>query len=426
MNNPKFLQQVIGSLLTIVFLVGCGAPSATPPPSPTFPGGPTLAQPVQPSIAQPVQPTLVQPAQPTGQPGFFKFIQTVQVTPDANFPNGGFARINYVPAIDRFVVTFGGQLAHPQGGCGEKGYSYKVYTTDMQETGESGTFSCDPVDAGSVMVGNIYYFAGMAKVSEQIGWHLLKIDATNWKTLVDTFFPLDYPKEGEADPMVAYVNGQIDISSAYAVSGKPPDNNTPAGSYGTHHQFFSTDLQFLGKKILTDPPQINGSSMVYVEGVYYLVTANIYSGDVILAKYDKDWKYLGGKTLVKQAHWSTGLAYDGQRFYLAYTGTSQRHGPGFLPVFLNIHLAAFNRDWNLISDIAVTNYTPEDNMQTGRPWVILHGNRLYVSYDLDTRDPVTHEEQLKGQSIVKVYELPVQSGQAATPTAQAEQSTGQE
>ena len=64
-------------------------------------------------------------------------------------------------------------------------------------------------------------------------------------------------------------------------------------------------------------------------------------------------------------------------------------------------------------------------MQTGRPWVILYGNRLYVSYDLDTRDPVTHQEQMKGQAIVSVYELPAQSGQSAQPTLQTTQPTVQ-
>ncbi len=397
MNSPKFLQRAIGSIVVIVFLAGCAAPTATPAPPATFPPPPATFPP---------PPTLAQPARPTSSPTLLKFIQTIQVTPDDEYLGGGFARINYVPATDRFVVTFGGRLAKPSGQCTDTGYSFKEYTTDMQETGKSGTFACDPADSGSVMVDNTYYFAAMTRKDQSIGWHLLKIDATSWKTLVDVFFPLDdYPKEGEADPMVAYVNGQVDVSSAYSTSGKPPDLTTPAGDYGTHHQLFSTDLRFVDKKILTDPPHIHGSDMVYVDGVYYLVTANLYDGDVLVAKYDADWNYLGGKTLIKQAHWSTGLVYDGQRFYLAYTDTSQRTDPGFFPVYLNIHLAAFDRDWNLIDDVAVTNYTPADNMQTGRPWVILHGHRLYVSYDLDTRDPVTHQEQLKGQAIVGIYEL---------------------
>lgn len=386
MNGLKFRQQVSGVILVTVLLAGCTISPATPTLSPTF--------------SPPAQ-----TIQPIGQPTLFNLIQSIHVTPDSEYLSGGFARINYVPTTGHFVVTFGGKLAKPSGQCIDTGYSYKDYTPEMQETGQSGTFACDPADSGSVMVDNTYYFAAMTRRDQAIGWHLLKIDAVRWKILADTFFPLDYPQEGEADPMVAEVNGQLDISSAYATAGKPPDPTTPIGSYGTHHQFFSTDLQFLGKKILTDPPHINGSYLVFVEGVYYLVTANLYDGDVLVAKYDKDWNYLGGKTLIRQAHWSTGLVYDGQRFYLAYTDTRQRANPGFYPVYLNIHLAAFDRDWNLIDDVAVTNYTPADNMQTGRPWVIQHGNRLYVSYDLDTRDPVTHQEQLKGQAIVSVYEL---------------------
>jgi hypothetical protein len=336
----------------------------------------------------------------------FKFIQTVQVTPDENYLTGAFARINYLPATDRFVVTFGGRLAQPEhSGCTDKGFAYKEYTMDIQETGESGTFSCDGADAGSVMVGNNYYFAAMTTVGEQVGWHLLKIDVANWKTLIDTCFYVDYPREGEADPMVAYVNGQLDISSGYTAAGKMPDPIKPSGIYGTHHQLFSADIQFLGKKIIVDPPHVHGSYMVYVEGIYYLVTADAYAGNVIVIKYDRDWNYLGSKTLIEQAHFATGLVYDGQRFYLAYTDTSQRTGPGFFPVYLNIRLAAFDRNWNMIDDVAVTSFSRSDNLQPGRPWVILHNNRLYVSYDVDTIDPTTRQEQLRWQAYVSIYEL---------------------
>jgi hypothetical protein len=100
-----------------------------------------------------------------------------------------------------------------------------------------------------------------------------------------------------------------------------------------------------------------------------------------------------------------GIAFDGQRFYLAYMDTSLRSSPAFLPVSLNVHLAIFDRDWNLIEDVAVTNYTRADYKQPGRPWVLLHGNYVYVSYDLDTIDPTTKEEQGQWQAVVSMYEL---------------------
>jgi len=402
MNSHKPLHKLSGLFLAIVFLVGCAAPPAPPTLSPIIPPPPTFPPP--PPTFPPLTP-LGEVVQPTAQSELFKFIQTIQVTPDDQFLTGCFARIHYVPATDRFVVLFDGILAKPAGNCTDAGNSYKEYTTDMQETGKVGTFACEPLDEGSLMVDNALYFAVIHRESEQDGWHLLKIDATDWTTLIDKFHALDSPVDNPMDPMVTFVNGQLDISSQYTVKGEPPNSETPAGDYGTHHNFFSPDLESQGKMILTEPPHVNGSYMVYVEGVYYLVTSNLFDGDVLVAKYDKDWKYLGGKTLIEQAHFSTGLVYDGQRFYLAYTDTRQRTDPGFFPVYLNIRLAAFDRDWNLLDDVAVTSYTPQDGKQPGRPWVILHGNRLYVSYDVDIVDPATHTEYLQWQAYVSVYEL---------------------
>jgi hypothetical protein len=380
-------------------------PAATPAPSPTLPPQPTLAQPAQPTV---------QSVQPTGQPGLFKFIQTIQITPDTRFLTGAFARINYVSATDRFVVTFGGRLAQPSGGCMDKVFSYKEYTTDMQKTGQAGVFSCAAADAGSVMVDNNYYFVAMhASSPTSIGWQITKYDAVNWKTLADVFLPLDLPRQTDNDPMVAYVNGQLDISAQYNASGAPPPKMTDGAA--THHHFFSTDLQLLDEKILTDTPHITGSSLIYVDGIYYFITANGFLGDVVVMKYDKDWKYLGVKTLRPHSHWSTGVVYDGQKFYLAYLDTSQRIHPDGLPVFLNVHLAAFDCDWNLLDDVAVTSFAPSDNRQPGRPWLMLHNNRLYVSYDMDTIDPTTQQEQHRWQAYVSVYELPAQPGQ---PTVQ--------
>ena len=343
-----------------------------------------------------------QPTQPA-HVNLFKFIQTIQVTPDDNYSGVivGFARINYVPANDRFVVTFEAKLTRPSGGCSEGGYAYKVYTTDLQETGETGIFYCEAEDSGSVMVGNSYYFA----VSDMTnyGLHLLKIDAAKWTKMAEISIPMgSSDKYKNNDPMVAYTNGMLDISTQYNASGSWPDTGMGAATF---HQFFTPELQSLNTRILADTPHICGMSMVYVDGVYYLVTANAFSGDVVLMRYDKNWNYLGVKTLVKQAHWSTGLVYDGQRFYLAYLDTSQKTDPGFLPIYPNVHLAAFDRDWNMLDNISVTNYAITDNMQTGRPWVVLHGNRLYVSYDLDPMDPTTHQELLKSQAVVSVYEL---------------------
>jgi hypothetical protein len=76
----------------------------------------------------------------------------------------------------------------------------------------------------------------------------------------------------------------------------------------THLQIFSPDLQHLGERILTGTPQFSGSSLIYLNGIYYFITANAFAGDVVVIQFDQDWEYLGVKTLIKQSHWSTGLA----------------------------------------------------------------------------------------------------------------------
>ncbi len=396
MSHSKYLRQVFGTIVVIVLLAGCNIPVTAPSPASTLP--PQSPPPTSDQSEQPHD----QPTQFAGPPSLFRFVQTVQVTPDQNYPAGGFPRIHYVPATDRFVVTFAtdhfipSQL-RPCEETGGAGIAYKEYSTEMQETGKSGhavwdSAACQAGDMGYVMVDNDFYAVWRAP-----NWQLIKVDAASWEKLAEVTIPLDSLTESPGDPMVAFVNNQLDISGQTIASGVPGDS--------THHHFFSTDLQPLGNKLLVDTKHIGGSAMVYVDGIYYFVTANNYFADVILMKYDKDWKYLGGKTLVKQANFSTGLAFDGRQFYVAYADTSQRTEPGFMPVYVNIHVAAFDLDWNLVEDLAVTDYTVADNMQTAHPWVILHGNRLYVSYDVDTRDPITHAEQAKGQAFVSVYEL---------------------
>ncbi len=370
-----------------------------------------------------------QPHSIQGGTELFKFVGTVQVAPDANFQNGGFVRINYVASTDRFAVVFGTRFAQPTGGCMGGGHVYKEYTLEMQDTGKSGVLNCEGGDSAGLMVDDAYYDVSMHAEGGAEGWRIVKYDAVTWATLADIFFPLDAPREGNGDMMAAFVNGQLDISSGYTSYGGPPP---PDQGGGTHHQFFSTDLTFQSKLILEDIPHIGGSSLIEVDGTLYFITATAYTGDLIVMEYDENWQYLGMKELIKQAHWSTGVAYDGQRFYVAYLDTSLKTEPGFFPYTPNVHLAAFDRDWNLVDDVAVTSYGFLEAI-TGRPWVLLHGSRLYVSYDAVLLDPVTHAENLdKIQGFVSIYELdstfspsPAQPTPTPSSADQPEQPAGQ-
>jgi hypothetical protein len=385
--NP--VRQGIGMFWVLVFLAGYGTSTPTPPPA-----------------LQPL-PTLANPVQPMGSPPLFMFMDTVQITPDATFHVASFPRINYVPATGRFVITFGTVADKQSGNCQGAGYAHKEYFLDMQATGSAGYFIfypdvCSAGDSGSIMVENTYYGAFVSQLpGAPYGWHLVKYDALTWASILETDVLLEDPHDGNFDPTVAYVNGQLDISDQYN-----PDGIWQLGS-DSHHNFFSTGLLPEGRRILTDTALISGASMIFADGIYAIITANSYDGDLVVARYGSNWKFLEVKELRKQAHWSQGVAFDGRRFYVAYLDTSQRDpGPFIGHFYPNVHLAAFDRDWNLVQDVAVTHFTHADHKFPGRPWVILHGNRLYVSYDVDDLDPDTHEERLETQqAFVSIYSL---------------------
>jgi hypothetical protein len=338
-----------------------------------------------------------------------KFVKTVQVTPDADFQSAAFARVGYVPATNKLAVTFGGAFKHAMNNL-NGGYAYKEYTLDMQATGKSGALYGTAGDIGGIMVGNQFYAANMDKV----GWRIVKFDAVSWEKLADITCALDTLSEMNGDMMLAFVNGQLDVSSQTLISGKI---SPPGEGAGTHHHFFTPDLDFLGNKILSDTSHITGSSMIYADNIYYFVSATAYTGDVIVMKYDSDWKYLGSKKLISQGHWSEGLAYDGERFFIAYLDTRQRTETTFFPYYPNVHVAAFDRDWNLLEDAAVTNFAASDSLFTGRPSLLLHGNRVYVSYDV-----VPLPEDLnKIEAYVSVYEIM----QGSSSVRQAEEGPGE-
>ncbi len=341
-----------------------------------------------------------------------RFIQTVQVTPDGQFLTGSFPRINYVPATDRFVVSFGTKASTVTNVTLGAGYAYKEYNLNMQETGKSGLLEWYPNaseagDSGSFMVNSTYYYVFVSQnAGDPYGWRIVKYDAANWSRLKEIYVILPKPLpgnndsiEGNTDPMVAYVNGQLDVSNQYNPSGIWQEG------FSSRHHFFTADLQPLGNITLDDSPHIDGSSIIYVDGIYYFVSADFYSGGLTLMKYDGQWNFLGNKSLIPKAHWSQGMAFDGAHFYVAYLDTSKRNGSAFFPVYPNVHLATFDRNWNLLHDATITNFTYGGDKKGGRPWVILHGGLLYVSYDVDTVNVTTWEEEKKWQAYVSIFEI---------------------
>jgi hypothetical protein len=121
-----------------------------------------------------------------------------------------------------------------------------------------------------------------------------------------------------------------------------------------------------------------------------------------MMKYAKNWAYLESKIVKPQASFPQGAIRDGQRFYVAYLDSSQRINNQWK---MNTHLAAYNSNWNLLEDVAATSYSPGDQKDVTSPWVMQHGNQLFVSYVVANLNPDGSLDDHSFQTYVKVYEL---------------------
>jgi hypothetical protein len=392
----KSRSLIFSVVITLALLVGsCSAPVT-----------PQIPQPSQ----QPFQPTPVEPNAPTtaAQPSLFKFIQTVAVTPDETYQSGSFPRLHYVPATNRLVMVFGSWDPEAPQEKHAPVSAYKGYTLDMQPTGEQGIFlRGEGCDSDSLMVSNSLYiaFCGMNPAEKKEGWWFYKYDALTWQQEKKLYIPVKKPPEHTDGPSLAYVNGMIDLFDVYNVSGGP--------MLAPIHHFFTADLEPIEVRTLAEGSAMYNSSIMYVDGVYHQITGTMPDGDLVVRRYDQDWNFLGEKTVRQKALLPFGALFDGQRFYVAFQDNSLYYGSGIPPLpTLNIHLAAFDRDWNLIEDIPVTAWSPSDEMYNDMAGLLLHEGQLYVTY-ASAKNDAEMKQLCSGDTIcpipfqayVSVYEL---------------------
>jgi hypothetical protein len=274
----------------------------------------------------------------------------------------------------------------------------------LEFTGEFGMFEDRGTDTASVMIDSTYYF--LTDGGKDV-WTLKKFDPLTWTLLGETSMQRDSDKEPGNDFMLAYVNGMLDASGLYIADAQGAlnqKNMDPRKGEATSHRFFTTDLEFLETRVLSDTPHINATSMVYVDGIYNMVTSTAFFGDLIVMRYDNDWNYLDSKFLSQWGNWPMGMLYDSghERFYVTYNSVANIVNKQGLRY---VRLAIFDSDWNLIDDIVVTPYDKDAMIQSGRPWVIVKNDRVYVSYDISTMDPETMEENKDWQCAVSEYEI---------------------
>ena len=330
----------------------------------------------------------------------FKFIKTIQITPDTNFPNyknGGLGYIHYIPQSDRFVVMLSVKMKQPEGEFSGQAAAFKEFYTDMQPTGSSWVISDAAADFTTQVIGNYLYLVHMTAGPQWVGWRFEKFDPVNWIKLDSVDIHLSNPDstvyEGDPGPQIFFINGLIDITGAYYVDGNP---GSPVGQ-GSHHHFFTTDLVPQGVVIIKPPEYPRNTFEGYMcqtkgSDIYMIAASDFFNGDMIMLKFDKSWTLLDQKTIHKQARFPTGLVVDSNSFYIAYMDISHEDIGSD-----DIGLAAYDSTWNLLDDVIVT--TPAPNKLSDSPWLMKYGNQLYVSYSTDSG------QTKLGQTFISIYNL---------------------
>lgn len=353
----------------------------------------------------------------TGFESVVSLASTVEITDDETYPYGTFCRVNYLPVQDTFAVTFGGSNSNIQearaasgqslfgGAEGGNGYSYKSYSKAFAPTGENGIVHSGGGDAASVMADGYYYF--IAGVGED-NWIVKKIDPKTWEMVDSIVLDLVGGRDILNDMMLAYANGYLIASSVYDAGGQASGDQRktdPFAGLATHNHILTTDLELVDEFILDDIPHINGSYVVFADGMYHYITSSAYFGNVIVMHYNEQWEYQGYDTLEEWGNWAQGAVFDEGlgRYYVAYLDFDMNESKK-VSSSTNVVLGIYDRNWDLIEKVAVTNLTTHEKL-AGRPSVILQDEKLYVSYDLETFAVETREENKDWECEVKIYDV---------------------
>ena len=337
---------------------------------------------------------------------YFEFLKLTKVTPDKeiNIP-GAFCRINHRNEADDLIVTFGG--AGKQG-IFEQGHGYKTYTKKLEPKAGFGVFYPFGGDAASLLIDDIFYFA----TGSPNGWRLLKFDVLSWEKLSEMDYAIDQDYELENDNMLSFVGGLLDVSGLHVSEGSAAHRDGVVQSgplesrlidhdrgYSTHHRFFTTDFDFIEYKVLKDSPQFFGTSILELGDSIYLITSDSFLGNLTALRYDKEWKYLETIELGISGTWPQGVIFDPFNEYIHLAFEAGKRG------LRNIHLATFDKSWNLIEEIPITDFSWGEEKVASRPWLLMLEGMLYVSFDVMSVGGKSRQEVLDNECWVKSYSV---------------------
>ncbi len=328
------------------------------------------------------------------------------ITPSDDYTSGGFCRVNYVESQEAFIYTFGsGELSDtgdldctPEKVVEDRqiGYAYIKYDTNLNELATAFFLAfndtCQAGDSASAWSDDGFYYLtggpnylGNKGNAFENGMPVYKFDDELNQV---GFYQLyaDSLTQHKNDPTLAVVNNQVIISGLYDEDGSLEGDmrNLPIDEGpGTWYATLSKNLDYKDTFFLTDTSHISASSILFRDGIYYIITSEVGAGgSIIVMEYDEDWNFLGVKEIIENrlASWSQGALYlEDQNMYAVTYNDHTILGSS------NIFLALFDEDWNLVSNTAITQFSGNnaDEIIASRSWIDYYDGKLYLSYDVE-------------------------------------------
>lgn len=333
-------------------------------------------------------------------------LNSYSLTPNPTDTIGAFARIYYHQPRNKFYTIY---AARPAGSTLPGGmltnFAWREYDINMNFTGNKGTLPgfTSAGDFACVMVDSTYYhLTNLGSTSSGIlKYKLTKLD-DNFTALATQTITLN-ARDSNIDQLLNYTNGRLIIGAMQDSSAMPP-TTPPLPTYNPNVHLFQYDLNLnpiTADKVLSPKAYSWGASCIFNAGNYYILTTNsIATHSLYCYKYDVNFNHLSTTQISNDGQWSQGVLFYGGYFYLAHHTGSHNNG--------NVVIDIYDNTWNPVNTTTVTNFvvpttTGSTSYNANRPFLLMVGTKLYVSYDIEKY--ILPVNQKDWQAAVKVYQM---------------------
>lgn len=329
-------------------------------------------------------------------------INSYSLTPNSVDTIGAFSRIYYHTPRNKFYVIYAARPANSGLPSGQlTNFAWREYDANMNFTGNKGTLPSQTGagDFAMVMVDSTYYHITLA--SPTANYKITKYD-DNFTVLSSKTITLN-ACSSNIDQELNYTNNKLIIGAMYESNICPPVN-PPSPTMTPQSEILQYDLNLnalSSTTILSQNKVTWGASMIFNAGNYYEITMdNFNNRDLYAYKYDANFNYVNKTLLHSDGQWSQGVLWNNGYYYVAHHTGEHNRG--------NVLIGIYDNNWTLQNTTTVTAFAVQCNTcgtsyNANRPFLMLKGNYLYVSYDIEKYTNWVNAKDW--QAGVKIYQI---------------------